>query len=142
MRVLLDANCLVAAALPQHEHHRTTVADLTRRDAAGDTFVMAAHALLEAFAVLTRIPPPHRLAPGDAVAILDRNWGQAEAISLAAAESWRVLRQAASAGQAGGRVYDAVIAAAAKKGKADELLTWNVRHFDAQSGVAVVAPTA
>jgi len=48
MRVLLDANCLVAAALTQHEHHRATVADLSRRRAAGHTLVMAAHAVLEA----------------------------------------------------------------------------------------------
>ncbi|HYE88513.1 MAG TPA: hypothetical protein VEA16_19260, partial [Vicinamibacterales bacterium] len=75
MRVLIDANCLVAAALPQHEHHATTLADLARRRAAGHTFVTAAHAVLEAYAVLTRLPPPHRLAPADAATVLDRNWG-------------------------------------------------------------------
>ena len=68
MRVLLDANCLVAAAIAQHEHHRATVSELTRRRAAGQTLVMSAHAVLEAFAVLTRLPPPHRLAPADALA--------------------------------------------------------------------------
>ena len=30
MRVLLDANCLVAAVLPQHEHHASTIAELTQ----------------------------------------------------------------------------------------------------------------
>jgi predicted nucleic acid-binding protein len=138
MRVLIDTNCLVAAALPQHEHHAKTLADLARRRAAGHTFVMAAHAVLEAYAVLTRLPPPHRLAAADAVAVLDRNWGAHESIALTGPETWRLLRLHAAASLSGGRIYDAAIAACARKGKADEILTWHVRHFaGAQSPVAV-----
>ena len=141
MRVLLDTNCLVAATLPQHEHHAATLADLSRRRAAGHTFLMAAPALLETYAVLTRLPPPHRLASADAVAVLDRNWSEAETITLTGAETWRLMRQLAAAGIAGGRAYDAVIAACAKKGKADEILTWNVRHFSGVSDVRVTTPS-
>lgn len=138
MRVLIDTNCLVAAALPQHEHHATTLADLARRRAAGHTFLMAAHAVLEAYAVLTRLPPPHRLAPADAAAVLDRNWGAHESLSLTGPETWRLLRQHAAAGMTGGRVYDGAIAACARKGKADQIVTWHVRHFGgAQPPVAV-----
>jgi predicted nucleic acid-binding protein len=132
MRVVIDTNCLVAAALPQHEHHETTMADLTRRRAAGQTFVMAAHAVVEAYAVLTRLPPPHRLAPADAMAVLDRNWGATESVALTGAETWKALRQQAVAGVGGARIYDGVIVACARKGKADEILTWNVRHFGGQ----------
>jgi predicted nucleic acid-binding protein len=142
MRVLLDSSCLVAAAVPQHEHHAATVADLARRRAAGDTFVMAAHAVLEAYAVLTRLPPPHRLAPGDALAVLDRNWGKSETFALTGAESWRVVRRQAASGSGGGRVYDGHIAACAQKAKAAEILTWNVRHFQGAAGVRSVAPAA
>ena len=137
MRVLVDTSCLVAAALPQHEHHAATLADLSRRRAAGQTFVIAAHAVLEAYAVLTRLPPPHRLAPADAAAVLDRNWATSESIALTGAETWRLLRQHAAAGTAGGRVYDGAIAASARKGKADEILTWNVRHFGGAQPTAV-----
>lgn len=140
MRVLLDANCLVAAALTQHEHHRATVADLSRRRAAGHTLVMAAHAVLEAYAVLTRLPPPHRLSPADALAVLDRNWGEAETIALTATETWRALRDLAAAAVSGGRIYDGGIATCARKAKCDELLTWNVRHFTAAGGVRAVTP--
>lgn len=138
MRVLLDANCLVAAALAQHEHHRATITELSRRRAAGQAMVMAAHALLEAYAVLTRLPPPHRLAPADAVTVLDRNWGDAETIALTGAESWRVLRELAAAGVSGGRTYDGCIAASARKGKCDEILTWNTRHFAGLPGPRAV----
>lgn len=137
MKVLIDTNCLVAAALPQHEHHRQTLADLSRRRAAGHRFVMAAHAVLEAYAVLTRLPPPHRLAPADAASVLDRNWGTSESIGLTGPETWRLLRQHAAAGTTGGRVYDLAIAACARKGKADAILTWNVRHFGGVTPMAV-----
>lgn len=137
MRVLLDTSCLVAAVLSQHEHHDATAADLARRRAAGHTFLMAAHAVLEAYAVLTRLPPPHRLAPADAVAVLDRNWASSESTALTGAETWRLLRRQAAAGTAGGRVYDGAIAACARKARADEILTWNGRHFGGAQPAAV-----
>ncbi len=140
MRVLLDTNCLIAAAITQHEHHRATVADLSRRRAAGHVFVLAAHGLVEACAVLTRLPPPHRLAPADALTVLDRNWSKAETIALTAAETWRTLSDLAEMGIAGGRIYDGCIAAAARKAKCGEILTWNVRHFAGLFGAKAVAP--
>jgi predicted nucleic acid-binding protein len=141
MRVLLDTSCLVAAVLPQHAHHADTAADLARRRAAGHVFVMAAHAVIEAYAVLTRLPPPHRLAPADALTVLDRNWGRAETVALTGAEAWRVVRQHGGAGIAGGRIYDGEIAASARKAKTDEILTWNLRHFEG-AGVRAVAPAS
>ncbi len=142
MRVLLDTNRLVAAALPQHEHHLATVADLSRRMAAGQTFLLAEHSVLEAYAVLTRLPPPHRLAPADALGVLERNWSTTDTLVLTGAETWRLVRQHGAARIAGGRVYDGHIAACARKAKADEILTWNVRHFQATRGVRAVAPSA
>jgi predicted nucleic acid-binding protein len=140
MRVLVDTSCLVAAALTQHEHHRATIDDLSRRRASGHRLLVAAHALLESYAVLTRLPAPHRLAPADAWAILDRNWGRAETIALTAPESRRVMQRHASRGLGGGRVYDGCIAECARKGKAGEILTWNLRHFEAITEIKVTSP--
>ena len=142
MRVLLDTSCLVAAVLPQHEHHAATVADLARRRAANHHFILAVHAATEAYAVLTRLPPPHRVSPSDAFAVLDRNWGNAEMVGLTHTESWRVLRSHATVGIGGGRVYDGQIAQCARKAKAAEILTWNVRHFETLSGVRAVTPVS
>jgi len=139
-RVLVDSSCLVAATLPFHEHHAATLADLARRRAAGQTFVLAAHSILEGYAVLTRLPPPHRLAAPDAFAVLERNWGKADIVSLGGIDSWRLLRHVVESGVTGGRVYDAAIAACARKGKAVELLTWNVKHFAGVQGVRVMSP--
>lgn len=139
-RVLLDTSVLVAAVLPQHEHHTATAAELRRRRTAGDEFVLAAHAVTEAYAVLTRLPPPHRLAPADAIAVLDRNWGRAPTFGLTPSETWRIVRELAAAGVGGGRVYDAVIARSARKAEATILLTRNLRHFGDRPGIAVVTP--
>lgn len=138
--MLLDTTCLVAAALPQHEHHAATINDLARRRAAGDVFVMSAHAILEAYAVLTRLPAPHRLTPADALAVLTRNWARSETVALSAAESWRVVQRHGSQGIGGGRVYDGCIAACARKGRAGVILTWNVRHFVTSRDVTVAMP--
>lgn len=141
-RVLVDSSCLVAVALPPHEHHAATLAELSRRRTAGDVFLVAAHSLFEAYAVLTRLPSPYRLAAADAMAVLDRNWSQTETVALTGDESWRVVQQLAEAGVTGGRVYDIVIAECARKANAGELLTWNIKHFAGPLGVRAVAPVA
>jgi predicted nucleic acid-binding protein len=141
VRVLLDSNCLVALALPAHEHHTATHADFQRRRASGQRVVIAAHVITEAYSVLTRLPPPHRLAPPDAFAVLDGSWGKSEVVALTALEWWRVLRGCARTGIGGGRVYDSAIAECARKAKAAEILTWNVRHFESMTGVRAVSPS-
>src|SRR6184192_3362205 len=62
-RFLLDTSCLVAAVCSWHMHHEATAAEISRRLSRGEEPVMAAPALVEAYAVLTRLPAPHRLLP-------------------------------------------------------------------------------
>jgi predicted nucleic acid-binding protein len=71
---LPDSNCLVAVVSPWHEHHEAATAELGRRLDRGDTMALAAPALVEAYAVLTRLPAPHRLSPADAYRLLDVNF--------------------------------------------------------------------
>ncbi len=91
--------------------------------------ILAAATIVEAFAVLTRLPAPHRLSGQDAFTLLESNWGRAEVVILNASEYWRVLKNCRDQSITGGQVYDAVIAACASKGRADRLLTWNFEHF-------------
>lgn len=73
-RFLPDTGVMVAAVCGWHEHHRRAVRALEARLAGGDTLVVAASALIETYAVLTRLPPPHRLAPGDAGTLVHANF--------------------------------------------------------------------
>lgn len=128
-RFLCDTSCLVAAVCGWHEHHTRTVAELEERARNGDELAIASHSLVETYAVLTRLPSPHRLTPATAIALLEANWRSADVIHLTAEETWRALRRARSLGVAGGQCYDAVIASCAEKAAASTLLTWNARHL-------------
>ncbi len=140
-RFLPDTSCLVAAACAWHEHHAATATDLARRAEAGEKPVLAAPALVEAYAVLTRLPPPYRLRPSDALAVIEGSWSKAEVVALSGAETWKLLRSLPDAGVAGGRSYDALIAACARKARAATILTWNLRDFAPfADGIEIRAP--
>jgi predicted nucleic acid-binding protein len=104
--------------------------------------VMAAPALLEAYVVLTRLPPPYRLRPRDALAVMEGSWGDVRVVAVPPAETWDMLRTLPARGIAGGGSYDALIVACARQAGADVILTWNVRHFERiADNVDVAAPT-
>jgi len=134
-RVALDASCLVAAASQWHDHHSATIEAIGRLTAGGHEAVVPAHALAEAYAVLTRLPQPHRVTAAEALAILEGTWRDRAAASLDEEATWSTLASAAAADVIGGAVYDALIAAAAERAGADSLLTWNARHFERLSFV-------
>lgn len=106
--------------------------------------LMAGPALIESYAVLTRLPAPHRLSPLDAFTLLETNFMRAKIIALDGAAYRTLLRRAADDEIVGGQTYDAVIAGCVLKSKADALLTFNEGHFLwlAERGIAVVVPGA
>ena len=133
---------MVAAVCAWHEYHeaaRTRVEDRLER---GDTLAVAAHAVAEAYAVLTRLPAPHRLAPADAWALVSANFVEPAIVVTLDADGYRgVLSGLAAAGIGGGRTYDALIAKCASQAGVDSLLTLNARHFDPPPpGVRIVDP--
>jgi predicted nucleic acid-binding protein len=141
-RFLLDTSCLVAAVCSWHEHHTATSAEVALREKRGEKMVMAAPALIEAYAVLTRLPLPHRLGPRDALAVLEGSFGSSEVVALTGAETWALVKALPGSGIAGGRSYDALVAACARKAGASVILTWNVRDFAAVAEAVEVATPA
>jgi len=134
---------MVAAVCAWHEYHAAAAAELNRRLGNAEPMVVAAPALVETYAVLTRLPPPHRLSPADALAILDASFMRSgRLIALDPASYRTLLRGAPNAGIAGGQTYDAVIACCAERANASAVLTFNRRHFEAllPSGIDVVVP--
>ncbi|HET7619861.1 MAG TPA: PIN domain-containing protein [Vicinamibacterales bacterium] len=141
-RFALDSSVMVAAVCTWHERHRDATVEIEQRLAAGQHLAVAAHALAEAYAVLTRLPAPHRLAPADAWALVHTNFIKAATVvALTGPGLVKVLAALAAADVGGGRTYDALIAACAKQARVGALLTFNPRHFDpAPEGVAIVEP--
>ncbi len=138
----VDTSCMVAAVCSWHEHHDAAAAELNRRLERGERLMVAAPALIEAYSVLTRLPPPHRLSAADAWALVEANFvAEADVVALEADAYVSVLQHAVTQEVAGGRVYDAVIGECARQARADVLLTFNRRHFEpAPAGVTVVVP--
>jgi len=136
--VVLDTSAIVALVCQWHEHHKQVVRVATRalNDSRGLGFV--AHSLLEAYAVLTRLPAPYRLSAADAFELLRKNFGTAKLVAPRPAEYWTLIERAALAGVSGGRTYDALIADTAAQLAPCDVLTLNAKHFTDSPGVTIV----
>src|SRR5262249_7132658 len=100
----VDTSCMVAAVCEWHEDHSAALSEIERRLDEGERMAVPAHALAEAYAVLTRLPAPHRLAPPDAWQLIDENFTKSAMVVVLSAKSYlAVLRKAAAHTVAGGR---------------------------------------
>lgn len=139
---LPDTSCMIAAVCSWHEHHEAAANEIERRLDRREKMIVAAPALVEAYAVLTRLPPPHRVSPETAFTLLESNFiKSATVVALNARSYASLLLRAPKNGIAGGRTYDAVIGACAERGKVSTVLTFNAGDFTALGqDFAVVIP--
>ena len=118
--------------LAWHEAHAPAsvalVAVLAKRR---DCLLIPAPALVEAYAVMTRLPAPHCIAPADALKLLSESFERrSKIVGLEPHEHWRFLRERVNEGVAGGRTYDALILECARRASANRLLTLDRRDFE------------
>lgn len=135
---------MVAAVCLWHEHQALVARSLERRFARGLSLVVAGHALLEAYAVLTRLPSPYRLAAADAWHLVSENFAHRASVRTCDGDSYvSLLSRLAASNVTGGRSYDALIANVLSQAGPIEFLTLNPKHFDRlASGLLVVDPAA
>lgn len=98
--IAVDTSVVVAAFAVWHEGHAAAIAAVARKPR------VPAHVLVEAYSVLTRLPPPHR-APASF-------WPRGSAgvpLALPPRAHFRLIERAAAAGLTGGSIHDALIAA-------------------------------
>jgi predicted nucleic acid-binding protein len=105
MKTTADTSVIVAAFATWHEHHAIALAAIKRLD------VVVAHCVLETYSVLTRLPPPHRIAADVAADYLEMVFGKHPMAGLSAVEQRALVATCAERGIAGGAVYDALIGA-------------------------------
>jgi predicted nucleic acid-binding protein len=129
---------MIAAMCDWHDHHQRAWSEIERRIDQGDTLVTAGPAAVEAYAVLTRLPAPHRMASTDAAALIEANFLSGEVVALPAEGYRDLLREAPSRSIAGGQTYDAVIVQCAHAASVDTLLTFNLRHFQRLCGDGLI----
>ena len=103
---------------------------MERRLAGRESLIIAAPALVESYAVLTRLPPPHRLSPQDTITLIETSFLTEGTLAGLDNKAFRpLLREAAGHDIVGGRTYDWVIATCARAALVKTLLTFNARDF-------------
>ena len=99
----VDSSVVIAAFATWHEHHaiaRTAMASRPR---------LVAHAAVESYSVLTRLPPPHRAHPSIVHAFISERF--TEPFLTLSETGYQELLATVAAGQIlGGPAYDALIA--------------------------------
>ena len=106
--IALDSSVLVPAFATWHEAHAKARASLLEKPR------LPAHAGIEAFSVLTRMPAPHRPSPKVVADFLRDNF-PGSPLTLSAEGYALLIKEAPARGIAGGAIYDALIAATARE---------------------------
>lgn len=136
MRVFLDTSVLLPAFLGEHPDHAACF-HLLLQSQPTHAFC-AAHTLAELYSTLTRMPPPYRAQPQQAILMIETAEKHLTPIALVTDEYRQALQDASRRGIAGGTVYDFLIAACALKIGVDIIYTRNLKHFQ-QFGVELAA---
>ncbi len=129
MILFFDTSVLIPAFLQTHVHHERSNNALAKT--AEHSATCGAHTLAEFYSVLTRLPSPHRLDPDQALFGIEQIAGHFQIITLNSDEYLNELRRATAGKTPGGQIYDALLLSCARKANADQILTWNVKHFQA-----------
>jgi toxin FitB len=106
--VAVDTSVAVPLVVRSHRDHAAVV-----RWWDGQEVALSGHALVEAYSVLTRLPGDARLAPADAARLLSARFSPPLLPSNSRAR--KLPDTLSRLGVAGGAVYDAIVALAAKE---------------------------
>lgn len=145
MKIFCDTNVFIAAFLTNHPHHSAARPVIERVKAGTDEGLLATHSLAESYAVLTRLAGGNRVAPSVAWQLISENTlNNFSLVTLTARDYAATLAKAAADGVEGGKVYDALILAAAAKSGVERVYTFDVAHFQSLADVdlrkRIVAP--
>lgn len=102
----IDASVAIPLVLKNHEAHRAVAHWCAER-----RLPLCGHAAIETYAVLTRLPGTARVAPEDAIRLLETNF--AEPLVTRSRSLKPAVELFARLGIAGGATYDALVALAA-----------------------------
>ncbi len=108
MTVAIDTSVAVPLLVRSHHDHAAVVRWWNGQDVA-----LSGHALAETYSVLTRLPGDARLAPADAARLMNARFSSP--LMLSSLRSRKLPDTLSSLGIAGGAVYDALVALAARE---------------------------
>ncbi|TVR56222.1 MAG: PIN domain-containing protein [Spirochaetaceae bacterium] len=141
MKLGVDTSVLVAALHANHPFH-LTAAEWLNHSFENHEVIVAHHSVLEAYAVLTRLPPEYRLTPSEAVTVLRETLEKNAAIApFSGLSIWKVIQRLGDDAASGGAAYDAFIIEILAAAGAEAIATGNAREFRRLSrGVQIIDP--
>jgi predicted nucleic acid-binding protein len=130
MKTLFDTSIIVSGIVESHPMHAKCLPWLQRAKTGEVECIVVSHSLAETYAVLTTLPVKPRISPLVAQRLIDTNLhAMARIVPLTIADYWNTIQRMTEMGLSGGTVYDALIAAVARRLSADKLLTLNADDF-------------
>jgi predicted nucleic acid-binding protein len=130
VRVLLDTSVLVAGLVAAHPMHARALPWLQEAKRGEIALSVAAHTIAELYSVLTTLPVHPRIAPSVARQLIRASVeSSATFVALSHADYRAVVNELSERGLSGGVVYDALIARAAEKARAEQLVTLDPDDF-------------
>ncbi|MDR1851154.1 MAG: type II toxin-antitoxin system VapC family toxin [Propionibacteriaceae bacterium] len=106
--LLLDTSAALALVQPDNPFH-----DWIAEQVEGRAIGLSGHANFEVYSVLTRLPMPYRISGDDALRLIRAEFPEPR--FLGASSQAKLLEEFRKLGLAGGQVYDALVAAAARE---------------------------
>ncbi len=129
MKIGIDSCILVAGVHANHPLH-AVAADWLIRNIPLHKLIVSHHSILEAYAVLTRLPGEFRIDGIEAKQLLESTIRPNMIIAKFDASSiWDYITTLVNQSATGGNSYDAFIAGILKNHGADAIATFNTRHF-------------
>lgn len=139
--IAVDASVLVASVVSWHERHRAA-AGAVEAALARKALVIPSPSLIDAYAILTRLPAQHRLQHAEAFHLLRTNFGSARVAGPRTRDAWSLLRRLSVAPIGGSDTYEAQIVEIARDAGAKSFLTFHRSDLErlAIPGIEIIEP--
>jgi predicted nucleic acid-binding protein len=128
LKPLFDTNLLIATAFLKHEWNAIAATQVERVINHEMIGCISAHSLAEFYSVATRYPQSP-MPPSVAQEFLEDTLQHFEIIELSASDYRSAMTRVSKLNLVSGAIFDALIAQAALKVNAHQLLTFNGKHF-------------
>jgi predicted nucleic acid-binding protein len=127
MNDFFDTSVLVAALREDHVHHEPSFRLLA--PASKGSSCCAAHSLAELYASMTALPVRPPIPPEQAFLFIQEIRDRLTCFFLTDDEYYDTLTRASQQKLLSGKIYDALILRCASKSQAQNIYTWNLKHF-------------
>jgi hypothetical protein len=130
-KIGIDSSIIISAVHFNHPLHPVS-ANWMENNLDRCDLITAHHCLLEAYAVLTRLPSDLRVAPTEARDILKGSiFEHVQIADFSSNQMWDILESVIGMPAIGGQAYDGFIFEIMKKNQVDGFATFNSSHFEA-----------